>query len=326
MRVFWYAVLLSLCPLHGALAQSCPTGLPILQDDHIFVLTAVAVSASPWKDDNSSQIDARTLNVQFRLDKNIRGDLDFKEGATTFVALKQARFGSGVIWDNPEFWSYYDLTAGQSWMIGTDGHANDLQTLLQHPKSVEQVSGTEAVQDVELMIQNCNLSAAEQGDKLAEWLEQTKEPRGSHIGEYAAELLAGLASPGNTKLEQMAKDGTLEKRLTEDGQYAFLVALYQASRSSVSPQDSTVQVLTGDTIDFLFTSGHNPASKMQRDIIQNYLPWLVSLPQAKPIMRETMNDARRKQVVTQLQLLSSGSSLSSTDRETLARLSELLSK
>jgi hypothetical protein len=61
------------------------------------------------------------------------------------------------------------------------------------------------------------------------------------------------------------------------------------------------------------------------DIIQNYLPRLVALPQAKSILRETMNETKRWQIVAQLQGLTSNSGLSSTNRETLASLGELVS-
>jgi hypothetical protein len=325
MKVLWFLLLLSLHPLHGALSLGSPTETTILQDNHIFVLTVVAVNPSPWKEE-TSRTEARILNVRFRLDKNIRGDLDLKEGATAAVDLKQVRLRGGIVWDNPEFWSYYDLISGQSWMIGAESTATDVQTLLQHPKLAEVVSSPATVEDVQFMVQNFELPVAEQADRLAEWLDQTKEARGPRIGEYTAALLANPAASANMKLEKMAEDRTLEKRLTEDGQYAFLVSLYQAerSKSAVSP-DSTARVLTRETIEFLFASSHNPESKMQRDIIQNYLPWLITLPQAESILRETMNETERSQVIAQLQRLSSSSSLSSRDRETLASVRELLS-
>ena len=50
------------------------------------------------------------------------------------------------------------------------------------------------------------------------------------------------------KLEKMAEDGALEKRLTEDGQYAFLLNLYLANRNSAVLPDPTVQILTRATI------------------------------------------------------------------------------
>jgi hypothetical protein len=300
-------------------------GLGILYDNHVFVLTVIAVNASPWKYEDSSRTETRTLNVKFQLDKNIRGDLDLKEGATAAVDFKQVRYPHGAMWDNPEFWSYRDLMPGQSWLISEEGTATDLQTLLHHPKLAEKVSSPATVQDVEFMILNYKLPIAEQADRLAEWLEQTQERRGYHIGEYTAKLLANPAGAANMKLEKMAEDGALEKRLTDDGQYAFLITLYQAGRSSVPLPDSTVQVLTRETIDFLFAGDHDPAGGRQRDIIQNYLPRLLSLPQAKSVLLETMNETRRKQIVAQLQGVASSSRLSSTDRETLASLRELIS-
>ena len=86
------------------------------------------------------------------------------------------------MWDNREFWSYRDLIPGQSWLIGEEGTATDLQTLLHHPKLAEKVSSPVTVEDVEFMNQNYKLPIAEQADELAEWLEQTQEARGYHMG------------------------------------------------------------------------------------------------------------------------------------------------
>lgn len=317
--------LLTMVSLFQAPRSNGYSGLPELQVKHILVVTVLSVNPTPWQQaSDSPPSESRTLSVGLRLEKILRGEISLPAGETATVNLQQIRYRGGIIWDNPEFWSYRNPTVNQSYLILSNAEQGDIQKILQRPEVAEEVQGSTDVDDIEFILNSGKLPATQQVTALASRLEENTTRHGWPIAEYAAELL-NESSQSESSL-RILEGKNLTDKLTEKGQYSFLAALYRIARTE-HPKDAIVKILAVETMRALLSTPAKPISKLQLEVVQNYLPWLIEVPSARAQWEHgEIAQADRARAITALQGLSASGKILPKDQETLAKLREILSK
>lgn len=307
-----------------------PTGtmadFPLLQARHVFTISVLSATASQWKNSESSNSMTRSVAVSLHVEQIFRGHLSTGVGASIDVTVKQIRYGAGIVWDNPELWSYIDLNQGQEYLIVSNKAIDDAARIFQSPDRVEQIAGTTAAQDLEFLFRNVALPIGQQAVQLSVWLQRTNVPHGWHIGKYAGWLLSqtSLREIGLLR-EFISKEG--EKVLTKDGEHAMLVELFQQSHGKQQQNDEVIKVLAIGTMQLLTPRQQrsDKPDKLQLDIIENYLPWLLSSQQARTLLKtDVLSPNDKIHALAGLDALSKSANISPQNRDILKILSDLL--
>lgn len=328
MRSFWFLLLPVALLAQGRTPSNNLLEIPLLQAKHIFVVSIISVSPSQWQSAQPSGSQVRTLTLALRLQKNLQGELSLPEGATGEVTVKQLKYPAGMIWDNPEYWSYTDLRPGQTYLVFSRKDERDLTSLFERPDRTEEVSKGTAAQDVEFILQNAKLPLTEQEHNLISWLKDTRTRHGWHIGEYVAALLVSASGKNAIELRDFVNSGRVDEKLTEEGRHALLVAAFQRIKSSQRQLgDELMAALTKEALRLLLGEkqpGIFP-TREQLDLLDNYLPWLIASPQVRTLLKQdVLTEAQRPTAVAELRTLENSNKLPAGSREVLVSLREVL--
>lgn len=328
MKHLWLWLLPVALLAQGKGRDSSSLDIPMLQTRHIFVISITSVAPSQWQSAQPSGSEVRTLTLGLRLQKNLRGELSLPVGATTEVPIKQLKYPAGMIWDNPEYWSYIDVRPDQTYLVFSQGAERDLASLLQRPSRTEEVSQGTAVQDLEFVLQSTKAPLAEQAHQLTTWLKDTRIKHGWHIGEYAAALLFNVPGKDTVELRDFVDSGRIDEKLTEDGRHGLLVASFQRIKSSQQKQGNELMtVLAKETLRMILEQRAAFPTKTQVDLLENYLPWLVASPQVRNLLKENvLTEGQRSNAIAELHMLEKNDKLSADGRQNLANLREILER
>jgi hypothetical protein len=328
MKRLWLWLLPLVLLAQGRSFEVSSLDIPMLQTKHIFVISVISVTPSQWQPAPPVGAETRTLTLAVRLQKNLRGEISLPVGTTTQLTVKQLKYPAGMIWDNPEYWSYINVQPDQIYLVFSQNPERDLAVLLQRPDQTEEASQGTAVEDVEFILQNTKVLLAEQTRTLTAWLKDSTPGHGWHIGEYASALLFHLPAKDAAELHDFVESGHFDEKLTEDGRHAFLVASFQRIQSSQQQQrNDLMTMLAKETLRLLLGQQAAFPSKVQVDLVENYLPWLVGSSEARNLLkRNILTETQRSNAISELKTLEKNTRLSASSRQNLANLREILER
>lgn len=306
-------------------AQNEPTNIStsVTQNALIFGVVIEDVKASSW-DTGTPQ--KRTVSVRARVTRIVKDDfLQDLQPSQFMVSVTQARWPGGFIGDNPYFWSYRDLEAGQSYLIFSN-IKQGFGAMFASPAIAERIAGeVDLVADVELIVSSVSRSAAQQAEAAANALRSVPRARSRFFAEYALALLVAGRVDETAALADAVENGDVSM-LLEETKSSLLWGLFQQVRRVDSSHARLVQLFVSLNCRSLSEAlGHAELAPLQAAILENYVPWILDSPQAVMSLRTLPMSVKQALIRTTSQLITNGG-VSKEGRDRARQLQDQISE
>ncbi|MFQ5719642.1 MAG: hypothetical protein ACE5IK_08825 [Acidobacteriota bacterium] len=276
-----------------------------------------------WSADGSTGIETRKIEAVVRPKLVLKGEIATPIDQDVSVVLVQERHPGGIIWDGLSFWSYQTVREGTSLVVFSRKDGGDLQEILASPEIAQEIQeNSPTVADIRFIVSMVGKSDDAQRDALFAYLQRSTARHGEFLGRYAA----AVYPVENASRYRVSILDIVGNKLTDEGMRHFMAAVFKHVRASDAP--SRIQMRFAAVILRVLaargTDADSAADRLQVDVLENYVPWLMTMEPSRHGIADLLRRRERKRVVDRLAVLETDDRISPGVRDTASRLRNLL--